>query len=540
MDAGNSEYPVVWDQSNLWLEGCLLDGTGFGLGSKCSNVTVTNCHFKGYRMDVDMLHIEEFGYNFVIVDNTFEHVSPARSIYIDRELQPNHSIRIEDNTWFGEYGWIISCYSPEGVIFRNNDFSGAWASDTNFATIDFTYLHTSSEAAYLPYDLPCADIIFTNNTGLTAAKDGYLVYQSLYGDTSIQIDYPKIQHRVVLEQPRAVFSPYRQYRIKNRQSGEYIAAIDGTDELGLISGAASDGSDLGLPADLMVSGSEVVLKVTNAPAKSWFALLSKTNLHDAVWTTNRTDLPIGGLGVGSVTNSITQPQEFYMLVETEAPPVPVIAFTAPDYTNGLLNLHPRWNTETGWMVGDAEGSGHILTEGNSEAALLNEPVVLTPGRQYRLSINLQFGGFYSTPSNWVYAFLGGLKPDNTGASVGTAEASAADANIQISATDSYRLLNNYSQIGSKIENGVLNAGDVLQFDYELTMGLNADGTFYTVRLQNLTDGTDTGLGTVNGVDQALYSALSGSGAYGFFQSINPGNNGSGLSGVQVNSVTVEY
>ena len=118
--------------------------------------------------------------------------------------------------------------------------------------------------------------------------------------------------------------------------------------------------------------------------------------------------------------------------------------------------------------------------------------------------------------------------------------SAADANIQIiQNSDSYRLLNNYSLItgAGTIAGTELNAGDILVYDYELTLGADAAGTSYKVRLHNLTDATDTGWGTVTGVDATIYSALTGSGAYGFFQSIDPGNGSSGLSSVQVNSVT---
>jgi len=288
-----------------------------------------------------------------------------------------------------------------------------------------------------------------------------------------------------------------------------------------------------------VVGTNVVLGCTNGPASSWFALQSKTNLMDAAWTTVQTDLPIDATGAGSVTNPITLHQEFYRLFESDPPPAGllVIEFTTPDYSNGTLNGQQNWNAEAGWSVGDSAGAGYAATAVNTDAAVWNEPVQLDVGETYSLSINLQFGGGpYATPTGFVYAFLGGLKPGNAAASVATGEATAADANIQIlSGSDSYRLLNNWTQIASQITTGQLDAGDVLQFDYELTLGTAASNTSYTVRLQNLTDGTDTGIGTVSEVDASVYTALTGSGAYGFFQSINPGAYGSGLSGVQVNS-----
>lgn len=117
LDAGNTEYPVVWNQSNSTIDNCLMDGTGLGISSKCSYVNVTNCHFKGYSMYVDMIHIEEFGHHFLIDGNTFEHITPARSINIDREIQQCHDITITNNKWIGQYGWIISAHSPYSYNF---------------------------------------------------------------------------------------------------------------------------------------------------------------------------------------------------------------------------------------------------------------------------------------------------------------------------------------------------------------------------------------------------------------------------------------
>lgn len=290
-----------------------------------------------------------------------------------------------------------------------------------------------------------------------------------------------------------------------------------------------------------IDETNIVLGFTNGPAGSWFTLYSKTNLLDAAWTINQTELPINASGAGAVTNPITADRAFYRLQESAPPPPPpptVIDFTAPDYSNGPLSGQQNWNAETGWTVADVAGTGHAATPDDSSAAVLVTPVKLGVGQRYHLSINFQFGGTYSTPTGFVYTFLAGLKDNSTAASVSTGS-TAADANVQILAnSDSYRLLNNWSPVASQITAGALNGGDILQFDYELTLGADAASTSYTVQLQNLTDGTDTGVGTVSGVDATVYNALAGSGAYGFFQSNSPGNNGSGLSGLQVNSVTV--
>ena len=283
-------------------------------------------------------------------------------------------------------------------------------------------------------------------------------------------------------------------------------------------------------------GSNIILGFTNGPADSFFSLYSKTNLTDSTWIATLTNLPTSGSGSGEVTNSTVLPVQFFRLVESATQPVPgVIEFAAPHYSDGALDGQQSWHAESGWTVDST--AGHASTPDNSSAAVLTNAVQLGIGGTYSLSINLQFGGTYSIPTNYVYAFLGGLKDSSAGASV-TTGSTAADANIQIyKDVSKYRLLNNWSPIsGCSTITGELDAGDVLQFDYELTLGSDAASTTYTVRLQNLTDGADTGTGSVTGVDASIYSALTGSGACGFFQSINPGAHTCGLSGIQVNSM----
>lgn len=278
-------------------------------------------------------------------------------------------------------------------------------------------------------------------------------------------------------------------------------------------GSQSGGSEgnIWLPEDILSS--------EYLPTNNFYYLLVEFDSSDGSFYTASTQ-PIGIINPDSV------------------PVFPGIEFTAPDYSDGALDGQQNWNAESGWAVGDSAGEGHVLTPDNSSAAVLSNAIQLNLGETYSLSVNLQFGGTYATPTGWVYTFLGGLKDSATAADVGVG-GTAADANIQILAeSDVYRLLNNYSQIGNQIQTGTLDDGDELQFDYTLTLGADAASTFYTVQLQNLSDGTDTSVGTVTGVDESIYTALTGSGAFGFFQSINPGANGSGLSGVQVNSVTV--
>ncbi|MEM0964613.1 MAG: hypothetical protein AAGJ81_00495 [Verrucomicrobiota bacterium] len=294
-------------------------------------------------------------------------------------------------------------------------------------------------------------------------------------------------------------------------------------------------------AHIHMDGDDVVLGITDGSPNGWFSVFSKVHLHDPEWIIRESGVRIDGSGNGSVTVSKGAAHEFFILRETDAPPPALIEFVTPYYINGSLNGQQSWNAESGWTVADSGGSGYATTPDTQSVAVLNEAILLDVGEKFGFSINFQFGGSYSTPTGFVYAFSSGLKGNNTAVHEGTGS-TAADANIQIlSGSDEYRLLSNFSAGDisgeSSIETGAINEGDLLQFDYELTLGANAATTTYTVRLQNLTDGTDTGVGTVTGVDAGIYSALTGTGAYMFFQSINAANNGAGLENLRVNSIT---
>ncbi|NIJ44892.1 hypothetical protein FHR24_001331 [Wenyingzhuangia heitensis] len=245
LDAGNDEYPVVWNQNESTIINCLLDGTGLGISSKCSYVNVKNNHFKGYRKDVDMIHIEEFGHHFLIDGNTFEHISPARGIYIDRETQQCHDITITNNKWIGEYAWIISANAPYNLVMENNDFSQAYAKNTSDKTIDFTYYHGNDEG-YLQYELPSENIVFKNNTGLTAQKDGVFSYKLLSGDTSLEVEYPesKIEKTEITEAPQSILDTNKKYRIKNNLTGEYLTVSAADSKLTFNANIATDQSDI--------------------------------------------------------------------------------------------------------------------------------------------------------------------------------------------------------------------------------------------------------------------------------------------------------
>ncbi|KAA3663232.1 MAG: T9SS C-terminal target domain-containing protein, partial [Calditrichaeota bacterium] len=244
-DAGNTEYPVVWDLNEMIVDSCYFDGAGIGF-SKCSNSVITNNHFIGYRKDVDMIHMEEYTNNIHIENNVFEYKIPSRTFYIDRNAQPSFDITIINNTFIGKYHWVFWCNSPRNVRFENNDMTQASANDPNLKTFDFTDYQLAAKEE-LPYDMPIENLTIRNNPGIDKAEIGVLSMYELSGDTTNIIeDYPagKIQKTVVDMRPKSVIDTSVLYQIRNKNSGEFMVADEGATNIKLSSEVRDDSSDV--------------------------------------------------------------------------------------------------------------------------------------------------------------------------------------------------------------------------------------------------------------------------------------------------------
>lgn len=242
IDAGNDEHPMVWDQNETLVEGCLFDGTGVGW-SKGKNVIIRNNHFLGYRTDVDMIHMEEYTSFIHIENNTFEFISPSRCMFIDREAQPSHDITIINNTFKGTYHWVFWCYSPYNILIENNDFTQANANNTGYKTFDFNAFHSTEP---YPYEAPIENVIIRNNSGLTNVGHGIFSYYYLKNDTSNILEYAsnKIEKTELDERPKPIIDTTQIFKIRNKNSGEVMVAQNGDSKIGLTSSTITDESDL--------------------------------------------------------------------------------------------------------------------------------------------------------------------------------------------------------------------------------------------------------------------------------------------------------
>jgi len=243
-DAGNDDYPITWDLSNTHIDDCFFENQGIAY-SKCKNSKITNCHFTGYRKDVDMIHMEEYTNNIHIENNFFEFIKPSRCFYADRSMQSIYNITIINNKFKGAYFWVFWSNGPSNIRFENNDMTEARASNPDDKTFDFTNYTPDEKPDVLN---PMENMIIRNNPGLNNSSiHGILSYRQLKDDkTNIIEGFSdlKTEKIILTERPKAIINVNTKYRIRNVASKETIAVQDGDSKVTLINEEPTDGSDV--------------------------------------------------------------------------------------------------------------------------------------------------------------------------------------------------------------------------------------------------------------------------------------------------------
>lgn len=231
-------------------------------------------------------------------------------------------------------------------------------------------------------------------------------------------------------------------------------------------------------------------------------------------------------------------------------------FQAPEYSDGPLDGQAGWMSEDSWFVADATGAGRTSTSSINEIATFGAPITLEEGESFSYSMNFEFLGDISQQINgFTSTFQTGLKADRgasahlpTDSDGQDGRAAGADVNLELQSNGggdhSYRLLDNFTPVAGMgsidaVEDAPLNGGDELLLDFSLTLGADAASTTIDLLLQNLTDGVATNAGTIHGIDPEIYDALTGNGAYLYYQSSDYSNNNSGITGVQINSILLD-
>lgn len=296
-----------------------------------------------------------------------------------------------------------------------------------------------------------------------------------------------------------------------------------------------------------IANSEVMLSFDDGPTNRWFVLESKTNLQDAAWTVRQVGLPVSGTGYGAVTNLMSGTQEFYRLIQRVVPIVEVSAdidFLAPDYNDGNIDNHAAWSSSSGtWTVDATAGTVSCNSANDNMTYLLGS--ALSVGQTLEFTVKYNVLGIHAPPtdSKWKYVSRLGVTTSNTGDNVGYDAAGTSLTEAMFTIQSHPSITNAFRAYGDGWAPGpvgtLLDANDSMDeyaVHYSITLGASPLSTTFSVELENVTKSISAGvISETDGIGADLYNALVSGTAYPYFET---GSLGDGITGVQVNSVSI--
>lgn len=226
LDAGNSEYPVIWNFSKTTFRNCLIQNSGIAL-SRIENVIIDSCTFNDNFGAVDLVHIEEFSNDILVSNNIFncnvEDINQkSRIVQLDRELQISSDIEFIDNTINGVYNFFISAYAPNNITIKGNNFIAAEAVNNN--AVDLTF-YEARDREPIPFELVSKSIKIENNPGLNLAQNKGIKMDVSEEDTETIIEgVPPALQRINYINPAPAILPDGIYTIENKEDGKKLIA----------------------------------------------------------------------------------------------------------------------------------------------------------------------------------------------------------------------------------------------------------------------------------------------------------------------------
>ncbi|WP_010520348.1 T9SS type A sorting domain-containing protein [Aquimarina agarivorans] len=226
LDAGNSEYPTIWNFRNTLFKNCLIEDSGIAL-SRIENVTIEGCTFNDTTGAVDLVHIEEFSNDIRVRNNTFNcrvknTNNSSRIVQLDRELQVSSDLEFINNRIVGTYNFFISAYAPSKITITGNNFTKANAVNNN--AIDFSFYEARSREP-IPNELASNDIKIVNNPGLNLPKNKGIRMNIPRNNAKIEIKgVPNSLRRITRITPAAAILPNGIYTITNKANGKKLTA----------------------------------------------------------------------------------------------------------------------------------------------------------------------------------------------------------------------------------------------------------------------------------------------------------------------------
>ncbi len=225
-DAGNSEYPVIWDFNNTTIKDSKIINTGIAL-SRCENMTIEGCTFEDKEGAIDIIHIEEFSNNVRVRNNVFDckvedPYKRSRIVQLDRELQITSNVSFTGNRIVGQYNFFISSYAPNNITITGNDFTAASAANPN--SINLAY-YESRDREPINHELVSNNITIKNNPGLGYdANNGFTAYFPKSNAVYTVEGYTSAQKNITLHNNPPASVANGIYEITNKDNGQKLAA----------------------------------------------------------------------------------------------------------------------------------------------------------------------------------------------------------------------------------------------------------------------------------------------------------------------------
>lgn len=188
----------------------------------------------------------------------------------------------------------------------------------------------------------------------------------------------------------------------------------------------------------------------------------------------------------------------------------IVDFTATEgFSNTALESHTPWGGEF-WSVNPDPAKEWAITTANGAKAYWGQ-VFTVEDTSISFHVTFQISGEVSPPGT-----LKGQVGFNTGGtSLGTKNfvflSTLNDGSLHVRKGVSNTPLSSMTSMGLDQYHN-----DELVLEVSLNLGVDAASTEVAARLKNLSTGTQTGVGTYTGVEQAIFDAAS-TGIYGFFR-----------------------
>jgi len=209
----------------------------------------------------------------------------------------------------------------------------------------------------------------------------------------------------------------------------------------------------------------------------------------------------------------------FMLFVTFVNAQEIVNFTTEEgYTKSALYANENWDGSYAyptWILDKANGTVKTATKFQKEVWI--KPFKINElGDALRFRVDFSFNGTVNNVNSTLMSVGFNSAPKhNEGENNVVMVNSRTEGSLQIRDKSNAEILS--PNVFVNLENS---QGDQLAIEVTFTLGEKANSSKISAKLINITDGTESKLGSYTGVEKALFKAASKKGIYGMFNSLN--------------------